>query len=79
MQMIRRPFVRRVSRLFWDACDLNDQDNFDLSRAMFYLGYTELSVQRACTMSKEDPERGKYIVIAKSMGMDEKIDSIETT
>lgn len=77
MQTERRPFVRRVSRLFWDACNLSDQDNFNLGRAMFYLGYTELSVQRACAMSKHDPVRAKYISIAKSMGMNEAIDSIE--
>lgn len=79
MRTGRRPFIRRVSRLFWDACDLSDQDNFNLGRAMFYLGYTELSVQRACTMSKDDPVRNKYMSIAKSMGMDETIDSIEVS
>lgn len=76
MNYTRKPFVRRVSSMFWRACDLRDKDNFDLSRAMFYLGYTELSVKRACSMAKDDPERQKYIHIAKSMGLDESIDSV---
>lgn len=77
MEPTRKSFIRRVSRLFWSACSLDDQDNSDLSLAMFYLGYTELSVQRACSMSKDDPVRAKYIHIAESMGMDKLIDSIE--
>lgn len=69
-------FHRRVSSLFWTACDLDDARNYALALSMFYLGYTEMSVRMAVAMAWEDPIRMSYINTAVSLGLDVERDTV---
>lgn len=74
--MRKTPFVFQVNSLLWGLLRLNEASNRELAAAMFYLGYTDLTIRDCVKRRPDDPERQVYMQTALSMGFDPNIDTV---
>lgn len=74
--MKKTPFVFRVDPIQWGLLRLNNVANRELAAAMFYLGYTDLTIRDCVKRLPNDPDRVLYLQTAISMGFDPKVDTI---
>lgn len=53
----------------WDRLRLNDEANYLLALAMFYIGHSLEAIETATATMPDDPERADYIATARQLGL----------
>lgn len=60
----------------WDRLRLNDEANYLLALAMFYIGHSLETIETATKTAPDDPERSDYIATAMQLGLKPGFDTI---